>query len=74
MASLGRRLRGRRSPPGVQGLRVMAAGTLQEKTDLAVETIATRSGLLDGQPQPTPAAYCRSFRHDALPGADQTWR
>lgn len=54
--------------------RVMAARTLLEETDLAVETIAARTGLSSAANlrrrfralvQTTPAAYRRSFRHGA---------
>ncbi|MFE5721805.1 helix-turn-helix domain-containing protein [Streptomyces erythrochromogenes] len=54
--------------------RVMAARTLLEETDLAVETIATRTGLSSAANlrrrfhalvHTTPAAYRSSFRHDA---------
>lgn len=54
--------------------RVMAARTLLEETDLAVETIAARTGLSSAANlrrrfralvHTTPAAYRRSFRHGA---------
>ncbi|MEU5150161.1 MULTISPECIES: GlxA family transcriptional regulator [Streptomyces] len=54
--------------------RVMAARTLLEETDLPVETIAARTGLSSAANlrrrfhalvHTTPAAYRRSFRHDA---------
>ncbi|WP_043193010.1 GlxA family transcriptional regulator [Streptomyces sp. NRRL F-2664] len=54
--------------------RVMAALTLLEETDLPVETIAARTGLSSAANlrrrfhalvHTTPAAYRRSFRHDA---------
>lgn len=55
--------------------RVMAARTLLEETDLPVETIAARTGLSSAANlrrrfhalvRTTPAAYRRSFRHQAV--------